>query len=310
MRHLLIFNPTARSGRCLGDLHYIRKEFGKRGIEHHLKSTRGKDHAIEIAYHGTISGDNDVLIALGGDGTICEVITGIMRAIENGAPPVKMGVVHIGTSPDFNRYHGIPTDVLGQMDVIEKGATRWVDVGRVRYRSLDGSDVTSYFGSSVNLGLGSDIASRSNSRYRRFLGDTLGTLLSTLVSLANYKTSDLEAVIDGEVIRFTDLVNLTVGKDPHIASGMRVPIEMQEDSGEMYCLSVGSDSKLSLLVNLWRMYRGNILDYDGARLVYCRELMAGPNVNDKVEFDGDHRGSLPVRVDLVPRGLEVICGGR
>ncbi|MBN1538644.1 MAG: hypothetical protein JW939_00740 [Candidatus Thermoplasmatota archaeon] len=309
MKHLLVFNPTARSGRSGRDFCMVKDEFDRRGMEYSVARTRRKDHAIDLAREGAESGKFEVVVALGGDGTICEVITGIMTAEENGSSPVKLGVVHIGTSPDFNRYHGIPTGVIEQVDIIKNGATRSVDIGRVRYRGPEGERCTGYFGSSVNLGLGSDIASRSNSRYRRFLGDTMGTLLSTIVSLAGYGRSDLEAVIDGKRTSFENLVNLTVGKDPHIASGMRVPIEVPEDSGEMYCLSICARSKLGLLQHLWRMYKGNILDYDGASLQYCRELVVYRNSNDKVEFDGDHRGYLPVRVDLAPRRLEVICGG-
>lgn len=309
MRHLLIYNPTSRSGRSEKDFLKVEDEFRKRGLEFRSVKTERKDHAIDLAFDGAASGEHDVIVPIGGDGTICEAITGMMRYCENGDNPVKLGVVHIGTSPDFNRYHHIPTGVVQQVDVIDKGLSRLVDIGKASYTGLDGNEEVSYFGSSVNLGLGSDIASRSNSRYRKYLGDTMGTLLSTLVSLANYRRSDVNAVIDDETYSIRDMINLTVGKDPHIASGMKVPIVMKEDNGEMYCLTVSSSSKLSLILNLWRLYKGDIRDYKGAGLRYCRKIEVRSNRNNKVEFDGDHRGFLPVKVEIIQKALEVICGG-
>jgi diacylglycerol kinase family enzyme len=309
LKHLLIANPTARSGRAKKDIEKVKEEFERRDMEYDLAITKFKDHAMEVAFNGAGSGSYDILVPLGGDGTICEVITGILRFTEGKEIPVKMGVVHIGTSPDFNRFHSIPTGIIPQVDMIEKGVSKRVDIGRARIRSLEGGEDIFYFGSSVNLGLGSDIASRSNSRYRRYLGDTLGTLLSTMVSLSTYRRSDFKGTIDEEEFHFKDVINLTVGKDPHIASGMRIPIEMKEDNGRMYCLSISGRSKLLVIANLWRMYKGDIRDYNGALFRHCREFNVVSNRNNKVEFDGDHRGFLPVRVDVIPKALEVICGG-
>ncbi len=278
----------------------------KRGMDHDIVQTSRKDEAVDLSRMGCLKDEHDVIVAMGGDGTICEVITGMMRAGSGKMPRPCLGVIHIGTSPDFNRYHSIPFSPLSQLDVIERGRSRKIDIGRVELKGFSGTMEKWYFGSSVNLGLGPSIASRSNGRYRRFLGDMLGTLLSTLVSLAGYDPSDIEARIDGKGVTYKDLINLTVGKDPHLASGMRVPIAMPDDNGRMYCLSIETASKFALLPQIKKMYAGNILDYRGARLIYCSKFEVQNSTNRKVEFDGDHRGFLPVKVDLVEKGLEVI----
>ncbi len=310
MRYLLIYNPTSRSGRSRKDLNEIEKEFRERSMEYELIETEYKDHAIKISMDTSFSNGYDVIVAVGGDGTICEVITGMMTVKELGNDTPVFGAIHVGTSPDFNRFHSIPKKIPEAVELLKKAKPSLIDIGKATYMGLDDREHIGYFGSSVNLGLGSSIASGSNNRYRKYLGDLPGTFLSTLVSLAGYKSSDFDILLDGEPVKVKNLVNLTVGKDPHIASGMRVPIDMSPDNGVMYCLTISAKSKLSLLKNVWRMYKGDIRRYKGAKFRFCEELEVKDNRNKMVEFDGDHRGFLPVKVEVLEKALEVICDGQ
>jgi diacylglycerol kinase family enzyme len=74
----------------------------------------------------------------------------------------------------------------------------------------------------------------------------------------------------------------------------------------MYFLTVTASSKLSLLPHIWKLYKGNILDYRGAGMGFCRSVEIDNCLNGEVEFDGDHRGSMPVEIGVVKEGLEVM----
>ncbi|MBU4501854.1 MAG: hypothetical protein KKA79_04625 [Nanoarchaeota archaeon] len=342
MKYFLIYNPTSRQGKSKADFERIKSILTKEKVEFEYAVTSKKDEAISLARKAPKK--FDVIVAIGGDGTICEVITGILSRKK---PYPKLGVVHIGTSPDFNRYHKIPIKLDESVKSLIRGRTKKIDIGKITHLNLDKKKTISYFGSSVNIGLGPNIASKSNGRYREYLGDFLGTLLSTLVSLTQYKKSDFKLNIDDVKKEVSNLINLTIGKDPFIASGMRVPLDMSEfttglltsgnsehaqeplnrqdatkvmppvyspavldikqDDGKMYCLSISGKTKLSLLVNLWRLYLGNILNSSGARLEFCRKVIVEYNkANPKIEFDGDYRGYLPAKIEVIPRALEVI----
>ena len=74
-------------------------------------------------------------VAVGGDGTINEVLDGLAQS---GDPRRKMGVLYSGTSPDFCRFHGIPTEPAAALACLIQGKARPVDVVRIAYADADG----------------------------------------------------------------------------------------------------------------------------------------------------------------------------
>ena len=79
------------------------------------------------------SGDYDAIIAAGGDGTINEVINGLLRAAGDG-PTVPFGIVPLGTANDFNLMAGLPPTIAEAVAVIAAGQTRLIDAGQVNER--------------------------------------------------------------------------------------------------------------------------------------------------------------------------------
>lgn len=304
MKYHLVYNPTARSGRSRKDFRMIIEMLREKNVNFEYTLTKKKDEAIEIAQN--ITNDHcSVLVAVGGDGTMGEVITGIMRQPEEKRP--ILGVLHIGTSPDFPRYHGIPTSAFEAVDFLLKAKPVQIDVGKITYLDLDnGKSTTSYFGCNANIGLGPRIASKYGNRYRTYLGDFLGTLLATFVSLAQHKKSKVAVETESGKQEFYDLINLTVGKDPFLASGMRIPIDIVADDGKLFYLTIQSKSKIKLLTQLWRIYKGNILDFPGTSFGRCRKMTISSDDLSDIEFDGDVRGQLPTTIEIMPAAVRVL----
>jgi YegS/Rv2252/BmrU family lipid kinase len=316
MRYFLIYNPTSKQGRSKKKWEKILDIFEREKVEFGYRLTEKEDDAIYLSSKAAEEGW-DVVVSVGGDGTISEVITGLFD--RNGLKKrPKLGVLHVGTSPDFNRYHNIPTNIEDAVAAIFKGETKLVDIGEVTY-SKSNKEIpvemlriypdmkVSCFGSNVNIGLGPRIASKANGRFRKFLGDFCGTLLATVVSLSNLKGFNLTLKIDGREEIFSNIINLTVGKDPYLASGMRVFSEIKPDDGRFYVFSVKKTSNANLLLNIPRIYWGDFMKYKGAGLEYCEEIEIKYNKEyPELEFDGDAKGYLPARINLLPRALEVI----
>ncbi len=316
MKYFLIYNPTSKQGRSKKKWKRILHLFEKEKVNFDFRITQKEDDATYLASKAADEGWN-VVVSVGGDGTISEIITGLFET-EGLKKRPKLGVLHVGTSPDFNRYHCIPTYIEDAVATIFKGKTKLVDIGKVTY-SINNNEIplemlpihpdrrVSYFGSNVNIGLGPKIASKANGRFRKFLGDFCGTLLATVVSISNLKGFNLTISIDGEEKIFSNIINLTIGKDPFLASGMRVFSEIKPDDGRFYVFSVKKTSLVNLLLNVPRVYWGDFLKYKGADLEYCEEIEVKYNKKyPELEFDGDAKGYLPAKINLLHKALEVI----
>ena len=97
-----------------------------------LTVTQAPGEAIEIAEAAVHEG-YDVVVAAGGDGTINEVINGILRATPDG-PTLPFGILPLGSANDFNKLAGLPDSVTEAFEVILAGKTRPIDAGRVNDR--------------------------------------------------------------------------------------------------------------------------------------------------------------------------------
>ena len=227
---------------------------------------------------------------------------------ELGSKP-KVGILHIGTSPDFNKYHNIPTKLEDAVTVLIEGKTNIIDIGKITYYSDPAreKEIVSYFASNVNIGLGPQIAKKANSRYRKYLGDFLGTLSATFISFLNFKEMNVHIKIDGKNMHIEQLINLTIGKDPYLASGMRIFAQIKADDGKMYILSIRKTSRFNFLSSIPKFYTGNFLDYKGADINYAKTVEIDYcRSYPLIEFDGDVKGYLPAKIEVLHKSLEVI----
>lgn len=294
-------NPGSCSGR--GRRRWARWEAGLRaaGIPYETVLTETAGHAFALARE---PGSAQTVVAVGGDGTINEVLDGVLQS---GRPELRMGVLYAGTSPDFCRFHGIPVEPDAALQMLLNGQARKVDAGRIHFRKEDGSPATAHFGCGCNIGLGPSIARRAN-RLRRFLGDRAGTGLAAVVSLFLNSRTALSVTADGEPVSLRGVNNLSILKNPFIASGLRVKAALTPGDGRFWLVAVHGKSPWGLCALLPRFYSGAVTD-DAVYAKSCRHVVIRSDRACEIEFDGDPRGFLPVEIRICPGLLNLIGGG-
>ena len=114
-------------------------------------------HMIELAERAARDGA-ELLVAVGGDGTLNETVNGVLRA-GGGA---EVATIPIGTGMDFVRTYGIPTRFDDAVRVALNGTTRSIDVGRVSFRSWAGAQEERYFDNVSSAGMSGAVAQRAN----------------------------------------------------------------------------------------------------------------------------------------------------
>ena len=123
---LLIINPNASKGKGRKKAKRIKDIFALHGRQCAIAYTSGKGHAEKLAKSGVESGIRTI-VAAGGDGTVNEVINGIMKA--RGHENVAMGIIPVGRGNDFAWIAGIPNDISKAVDIILNNEPKATDVG-------------------------------------------------------------------------------------------------------------------------------------------------------------------------------------
>lgn len=290
----LITNPTARAGRSAARVAFWLTELRRRNIPFTLSETTAPGEAITLARDAV----EPTVVAVGGDGTINEVLDGILQA----AAPKTLGVLYAGTSPDFCRFHRIPFhDPAAALAVLLAGERTTVDAAQV---TLPGGG-SAHFGCGLNVGLGADVAAFANAQRRR-LGDVPGTAAGLLLAIARGRRFYARLTLDGASHDFPDANHVMVLKNPHIASGLRLDLPLEPAAGNLAVLVIAGRSRSGLLRLVPGFYSGKAAANPTLFIRSAREVTLTTTPLQRVEFDGDPRGHTPVSIALLPRALTLI----
>ena len=269
-RTLVIVNPQSRggaTGRRWADMERrLREALGPLEIE----ATRGPREAGRIAQEGVRAGVERLVVA-GGDGTLAEVVTGLLGAGLGG--DAQIGLLPLGTGGDFARTLGIPRDLDRAIAALATGTPRVVDAGRVRFRGPSGREDQSWFLNATSFGVSGLVVELVN-RAPKALGGALLFLIGTLRALARYRCPNVALRLDGERVFEGPLVLAAAANGQYFGGGMRVAPGARLDDGLLDVVVVPELGKARLLAKLPTIYRGAHLNDPATQLHRGRVLEA------------------------------------
>jgi len=130
MRYCVIVNPISGRGNGEQSIPIIEKELKRLNMDFNLKRTNGPWNAAELAQQAVKDG-YDVVVACGGDGTVNEVVNGLMLAKVSGGGTAAMGVIGVGRGNDFAFSMGVPNGLEESCQALAKNHRRTIDVAHV-----------------------------------------------------------------------------------------------------------------------------------------------------------------------------------
>jgi len=231
MRYLFILNPGSKGGKSEKKFERLFEILDSEGIDYDYKITSTLDEAFDLSLQANRS-SYDVIVAVGGDGTINKVLNGFFDAQGNRLSNARMGVVYTGTSPDFCKSYCIPIELEAALNVLLRNKSSKIQIGRVclannysnEYDDRPVDDSTHfhirYFACCANIGLGAELARLANSGIRKKWGDFFGTLLSLGRILTSYKPQDFTLCINTELTHPKSPVSVGDGCQRVVKSSM------------------------------------------------------------------------------------------
>ena len=314
-------NPQAKGGKSQKLFDLIFTLLNNANITYDYKITDTISDAYNYSVNANVEGF-DVVVAVGGDGTINAVLNGFFNIDGKRISDSSLGVIYTGTSPDFCKSYNIPFTVQNAVQTLLENNRIEIGIGKMTYSTKNDINFNNrvignskyqrikYFGCCANIGLGASIARRANSGIRKYLGDFFGTLLSLFVTIAKYRANEFFIVRDGLKKNITKLYNLSVGRTKYIASGIKVHNSIGLKDKKFYCLVARDFTILNLPGILMKAYSGKKMKNTKTfYLEYITQIeIMGNYKNSEVELDGDPIGYLPCKIELADDNLELITG--
>jgi YegS/Rv2252/BmrU family lipid kinase len=299
VRTLVIVNPRSRNGATGRRWNALQPRLHGPLGPFDVELTRGPRDAERIAREGVRAGVERVIVA-GGDGTVNEVVTGLLSA-ELGAR-ADFGVLPLGTGGDFARSLGIPRHLDDALSLLAAGASRRIEDAASR-------KAIAYFVNVASLGIGGLVDQLVNRTTKR-LGGTASFLIGTMKALARYRNAHVTLRVDGEVVHDAPLVLAAAANGRYFGGGMHIAPEARFDDGLLDIVLVPDVPKRTLLAKLPLLYAGKHLHDPVGRFLRGRVIVAEAAPGTVLlDIDGEALGSLPARIEVMPGALGVIGAG-
>lgn len=253
MRVKIILNPYAnrwRSGERAATVHEACRAAG---LDVDLSVTEYPGQGIQLA-RAAADGPFAAVVAAGGDGTINEVINGLLQASPTG-PTKPFGIIPLGTANDFNLMAGLPARVVESVQVIAGGHTRQVDAGQINER---------YFINNSAAAM-EPVVTIENIKMKRLSGE-VRYVVALFKALASLKPWHMELVWDGGGYDGPAYL-LSMCNTPRTGGFTMAPGAVFDD-GQLDLVFAPEVPKRRVLLILAALLRGEHIQYD--EVTFCR----------------------------------------
>jgi len=313
---VVIVNPNSQNGALGDQWHYISGLI-RRELAFEEVMTQGPGDATRLAREALDAGAERV-VAIGGDGTINEVINGFFDNDEPVAPHAALGVLPFGTGGDFRKTIHVPKDLRKAAAILARGRTRRTDVGHLEYQTRDGETRTRVFANISSFGISGVVDRLVNEAWNspigaistKKLGGRLSFMLATARAGLTYKNQRVRLVFDDDTDNAVDTTinTVAVANGRYFGGGMCIAPDAELDDGWFDVVAIGDLTTRDFLFNGYRLYNGTHLGMDKVSHRHAKKLHAEPIVGDVVELDvdGETPGVLPATFTLLPNALDLV----
>jgi YegS/Rv2252/BmrU family lipid kinase len=306
---MLICNPISGSGRGQSRLAVVRRALDSAGVNYAFDLTKGRGDAVRLTRSAVHAGCCAV-VAIGGDGTLFEVVNGIMDPAEldvstTGESRVAVGLIQAGRGSDFGRSVGVPSDVQAACARLINGRTQLIDLGYVTYLGFDGSERSRYFANAAGLGFDAEVTARANAG-SRIMGGTIPYLSSLLRTLSSYRNKQIAVSIDGAEPWRARANSIVVANGQYFGGGMKIAPDAYLSDGILDVTLLGDLGKIELVQNVPRVYDGSHVTHPKVRTFTARTVEVLSTERVLLQADGEVLGTAPAKFQVAPHALRVI----
>ena len=310
---LVIYNPIAGRGRAKKHWPEVQQALIDTGIEFDVAATSAPLEAVTLAEKAATK--YSTVIAVGGDGTVHEVVNGLLRASSEGET-IALGVVPLGNGDDFAKMIPPQTTIGGKIfdwhvaiEKIAQGQTKLFDVGRMTgdQLRLKQGNKPQYFMNGMDIGFGAQ-AALNFTKVPSFITGISAYLAAIIKTLIDYRIPKVSIQIDDQKAfeQSTTMTAITNGRC--FGSGFWVCPEAQVDDGLLDVMVTQSVGRLKILRLIPKIMKGTHVNEPILKNYRARRVVIKSQQSLVVEADGEipYPQTRHLEVQILDKKLRVI----
>jgi len=264
--------------------------------------SRMREDAIALAAK-LVYKDYDAIVAAGGDGTLHEVVNGMLLENEHSTALPAIGLIPLGSGNDFARTMNFKKDTASIVNLFSRFSTRTIDIGKINFLNSS-TEKPRYFINIADIGMGPEVVARLLQSGRSF--GTLAAYYTAIIrTFFTYRYVSVEAKTplwtwEGEIRA------LAIANGKYFGSGIGIAPDAIPDDGMFSCFIAGKVSLLDFILQQGRLRSGKRARHDAIEYYDATTLELHAKSAANIEADGELVGSLPVRIEILPKRLKVV----
>jgi len=294
----IIVNLTAGGGKPKKHLETVLNYLEENGLNFRLKMTSRTGEATELARKAADEG-MEVIISVGGDGTINEIINGIMQSKNDPA----LGIIPLGWANDFIKSTDISPNIIKACHTLIKGKTKRIDLGLINQQI--------YFGNICGIGFDAEIAHLANQlKNKHPHWNTLSAyvyILATLKKLlAPFGYHEVKIKIDGQETQLKILF-IAVGNGKIYGGRFKITPEAILDDGLLEVCVVEEMGRFKYLMSIPKVFKGTHRSIKGINFYRAKEIIIESSEPILAQVSGEViESQKKFIITLLPKRLKLI----
>lgn len=291
-RYLIIFNPVAGKTKNYKWIDILEEKIKKNNDYVKIIETEHINHARTVAKEE--SGKYNVIVAAGGDGTLNEVVSGIIDSGEKTA----MGILPIGSGNDYYRILNRPDNLEEAIEMILNGSCKTVDVGK----GEDGK----YLLNIASIGLDC-LTVKTAQKLKKRIGGSLAYFIALLYSLLKFKKQNFKIYIDEKEI-VSNSVLFCFGKGRTYGGGIGMMPWSKKSDGLFHIVNIVDIKKVFLLILAPSIIFGLHTKFKKYVKVYTAKKIRVES-EDKFDFNLDGEiieGKRSIEYTCIPNAINIL----
>jgi len=292
----IILNPVAGYGRSKRILPEVERTLKKMGVEFDVVETKAPRHAETLAKE-VLQGEYGVIAAMGGDGTLGEVINGVLSSCqEGGKPPVPIATIPTGTGNDFAGGNRLFSHWSHSIDALVRRSLRQMDVLLLR----DARGFVRYAINSIGIGFDAYVVKRVSALGSKKIG-RLSYFVEAFRGLFSFRPETMRLTIDGVVQSAKDMWLCAITNSEKYGGGMRIAPGASSFDGLLDSMWLSDVSRGKVLCLLFLVFSGKHVGKKGVDGTRAKEMVIEAPRGFPCHIDGDTVDvTYPLTVRVVP----------